>query len=128
MSAPLRLAAALLGLTLLPALGWAGTVENLERERSITIQTMLDPSLTPDQRQRKLEVSERRLVDLERMVMRDKSLEGDNSPAVRRAFDNYDLTFLAHGALERNKTLAGQWLGQIKLDSADILAARMGRR
>ena len=52
----------------------AGTLENLERERALTIQTLLSPSLTVSERQQKIAASKHRLVDLERMVLRDKSL------------------------------------------------------
>ena len=66
----------------------AGTLENLERERSITIQTFLDPTLTPGERQSRIASENRRLVDLERMVLRDKSLRGRNTRTVRRAFQD----------------------------------------
>ena len=78
----------------------AGTLENLERERAIMVETILDPSLTAVERQRKIVLSQNRLVDLERMVIRDKSLAGKNTPVVKKAFENYDLTFLVHASVE----------------------------
>ena len=63
----------------------AGTVENLERERALVIEKILNPALTPDERSQRLVSSKARLVDLERMVLRDKSLKGRNTPTVRRA-------------------------------------------
>ncbi len=42
----------------------AGTLETLERERAIYIESMLDPETTPEERLVKAGVSKRRLVDL----------------------------------------------------------------
>ena len=72
----------------------AGTLENLERERAFLIKTFLDPDLATGARLKKIEMSKPRLIDLERMVLRDDSLTGRNTPVVRKAFSNYDLTFL----------------------------------
>lgn len=106
----------------------AGPLENLERERAIAIQTMLDPALTPGERVEKMQGNQTRLVDLERMVIRDDTLVGSNKPVVRVAFQNYDLTFLIHAATENQVTLADQWLDQLGLTSNTILDARAGRR
>ena len=35
------------------------------------------------------------------MVLRDDKLTGRNTPQVRRAFANYDLTFLVHASAEK---------------------------
>jgi hypothetical protein len=106
----------------------AGTLENLERERAIFIDTMLDPEASPAERHERVRVSKRRLVDLERMVLRDKSLTGRNTPVVRRAFENYDLTFLVHASTERNISAIDAWLGQIGISTQSVMSARMGRR
>ena len=106
----------------------AGPLENLERERAIAVQTILDPALTPTQREEKLQIARHRLVDLERMVIRDQTLVGNNKPVVRVAFRNYDLTFLVHGATENKVTLADQWFDQIGMTSNAIMDARAGRR
>ncbi|MEE9544981.1 MAG: hypothetical protein V3V55_05235 [Rhodospirillales bacterium] len=106
----------------------AATLENLERERGIVIETLLDPSLTPRQRQDKIAVSKRRLVDLERMVLRDKGLAGRNDPVVRKAFDNYDLTFLIHASVEKNAALIDHWLKQVGVSTHTLMNARLGRR
>ena len=58
-----------LGATASPAA--AGSVENLERERAIMLETMLKSDLTPQERHEKVRVSKRRLIDLERIVLRD---------------------------------------------------------
>ena len=106
----------------------AGPLENMERERALLIDMMLAPELSPAERQGKVEISRRRLVDLERIVLRDNSLTGRNTPTVRRAFDNYDLTFLIHAAAEKNVTVLDNWLEQTGLTTQSLLSARRGRR
>jgi len=106
----------------------AGSLENLERERAIVVETMLSPSLRSNERDDKIEVSKRRLVDLERMVIRDKSLATKNTPVVRTAFENYDLTFLVHSSTEVQKTIMDHWLEQIGVSTQSLMTARMGRR
>ncbi len=106
----------------------AGTLENLERERALLIETMLSPSMTSQERQQKVAVAKHRLVDLERMVLRDQSLVGKNRPVVRKAFENYDLTFLVHSAIEKNQSLVDQWLDQVGVSTHNLMNARLGRR
>ena len=106
----------------------AGTLENLERERAIFIDSLLDPDASPTERQDKITISKRRLVDLERMVLRDKSLTGRNTPTVRRAFENYDLTFLVHASTEKNVSAIDAWLGEIGITTQSLMSAEMGRR
>ncbi len=106
----------------------AGTLENLERERAIFIDSMLDPEATPVERIEKMRISQRRLIDLERMVLRDSSLTGRNTPTVRRAFENYDLTFLVHASTENNVSAIDAWLAQIGITTQSLMSAKMGRR
>ncbi len=106
----------------------AGTLENLERERALTINTMLDPEVAIKDRQAKMESAKVRLIDLERMVLRDKKLTGRNTPAVRQAFENYDLTFLVHGATEKNLSIMDAWLNQLGLTTQSVLSATLRRR
>lgn len=106
----------------------AGTLENMERERAILIETMLSGDIDNVQRQGRMEIARTRLVDLERMVLRDETLIGKNQPLVRAAFDNYDLTFLVHAAVEKNRSLADHWLSEIGLSTQAIMNARGGRR
>ena len=106
----------------------AGTLENMERERAILLETVLSGDLSPAERQTRVEVARTRLVDLERMVLRDKSLVGRNTPAVRAAFDNYDLTFLVHASTEKGRSLADHWLGEVGVSTTSLMNARMGRR
>ncbi len=114
--------------TMLITAAAADTLENLERERAIVLDAYLDQALDPTQRQSKTQISRNRLVDLERMVMRDKSLAGKNTPHVRKAFDNYDLTFLVHAATEANRDVLDHWLDQIGVSTHSLMNARVGRR
>src|SRR6185436_11625444 len=63
----------------------ADSLDNLERERALMIEALLDPSLAPADRQQRLDSEQRRLVDLERMVLRDDALKGKTTPTVRKA-------------------------------------------
>ena len=86
----------------------AGTLENLERERAIFIDSMLDPEATPVERVEKVRISQRRLIDLERMVLRD--------------------SFLVHASSEKNVSAIDAWLAQIGITTQSLMSAKMGRR
>lgn len=104
------------------------TLKNLERERSSLIGIFLDSALSTEQRNQKISVKTRRLVDLERMVLRDGRLEGNTDILVRRAFKHYDMTFLAHASVEQQKYVSGHWFDLVGLSNASILNARKGIR
>lgn len=106
----------------------AGTLENMERERAILLDSLLTAELTPEKRQAKVELARNRLIDLERMVLRDKSLIGKSTPAVRAAYERYDLTFLVHASVEQNRALLDHWLHQIGVSTQSLMNARIGRR
>jgi len=106
----------------------AGSLENMERERALLLDSLLTSELTPERRQAKVEISRNRLVDLERLVLRDKSLVGKSTPAVRAAYENYDLTFLVHASTEHNRTLLDHWLSQVGVSTESLMNARIGRR
>ena len=109
-------------------LAQAGTLENLERERAILVETLLSPSMAAEEREDKIATSKARLVDLERMVLRDESLKGQNRPVIRKAFENYDLTFLVHASVEKKVSLTDLWLEQIGVSTHSLMNARVGRR
>ena len=108
--------------------GHAGTLENMERERAILLDALLTSELPPEQRQNKVEVSRNRLIDLERMVLRDRTLVGKSTPAVRAAYENYDLTFLVHASVEHNRSLIDHWLQQVGISTESLMNARLGTR
>jgi hypothetical protein len=106
----------------------ADSLENLERERAILVESLLNPELSPAERQQRIEAEKRRLVDLERMVLRDDALKGKNTPVVRKAFSNYDLTFLVHASTEKKLSLMDNWLEQVGVSTQSLMAARKGMR
>ena len=106
----------------------AGTVENLERERAILIDTFLNPEMTPAERQTRIATSQHRLLDLERMVLRDDGLIGRATPAVKRAFANYDLTFLIHASAEKDMSVTDNWLAQMDITTQAVMSAVRRRR
>lgn len=106
----------------------AGSLTNMERERAIMLETLLSGDITTAERQERSSVSKSRLIDLERMVLRDKTLLGKNTPMVRAAFENYDLTFLVHAATEKNRGVMDHWLSEIGLSTQTLMSARPGRR
>jgi hypothetical protein len=101
----------------------AGTLENLERERAFLVKTFLDPGLGTAERLAKIDAGKPRLIDLERMVLRDDTLTGRNTPVVRKAFANYDLTFLVHASAEKSRALVDVWLEQIGVTTDTVMAA-----
>lgn len=121
-------AAVIASSTLVALPAFAGTVENLERERAILIDTMLNANVTPAEREAKVETSRNRLVDLERMVLRDDSLVGVNTPTVKRAFANYDLTFLIHAATEKEMSVIDNWLEQMGITTQSLMSAKRARQ
>lgn len=116
----------LAALTALPVT--AGTLENMERERAIMLELMLSGDIPVAEKQRTLDISKRRLADLERMVLRDDSLIGRDKPEVRNAFENYDLTFIVHASTEHNRSIADHWLGELGFTTQSVMNARIGRR
>ncbi len=106
----------------------AGALENLERERAILLHSLLSAEFTPEKRQNTVTISRNRLIDLERMVLRDKTLIGRNTPSVREAFDKYELTFLVQASVERDRAMLDHWLDQIGVSSKSLMNTRIGRR
>ena len=106
----------------------AGPLENMERERAMLLETILSGDASLSQRQGRIEVARARLVDLERIVLRDKSLIGRNTPIVTASFKNYDLTFLVHASMEKSRSIADHWLHEMGVSTSALMSARMGRR
>lgn len=106
----------------------AGSVENMERERAILLETYLAPDMNSEDRLAKANLSQRQLMDMERIVLRDKSLVGRNTPAVRRVFANYDRSFLVHAAMEKDLTILDHWLQQVGVSQESVMNAVRRRR
>jgi len=104
------------------------TLSNLERERAAMIGAFTNEQLTLTQREQQIGLNQRRLMDMERMVIRDDRLLGASDPFVKKAFDHYEMTFLVHASAEANQHLVDFWLQQLQLDSEQILTSKKGRR
>lgn len=102
----------------------AGSLENLERERSIMVSLLLDADLNIAQRQEKIAFSKRRLTDLERIALNDKALKKSRSPLVLKVFKNYEMSFLVHSATESGRSMSTHWLESIGLSTSDLMNAR----
>jgi len=124
----LRSAITILFLFGLPSISLAGSLENLERERAIMLDSflVLEPNITK-RMDHKL-ITRQRLIDLERLVLRDKKLLKSNRSLVRVALKNYDLTFLIHASVEKNKDVFEHWLQEVGVSSSSLKKARVGRR
>ena len=105
----------------------ADSLENLERERALTVATMLDSTMDVEARWNKLNLSRVRLADLEVMVINDKSLKNNYSNRVKHALSNYELTFLAHASAEYNKSIAAHWFDTVGLNTDQLLASRVAK-
>ncbi|MGB2062740.1 MAG: hypothetical protein ACPHW3_09635 [Candidatus Puniceispirillales bacterium] len=105
----------------------ANSLDNLERERAIAIAKMLDGDISVPQRSEYMMSSWRRLTDLEKIVINDKSLKSSAPVAAVRAFNNYELTFLSHAAAENNQMITQHWAETVGLSTSDLLVARVGR-
>ena len=103
---------------------FAGSLENMDRERSIMVSHLLDPDLNVAQREEKIAFSKRRLADLERIALNDKSLKSSRSPLVMKVFKNYEMSFLVHSAAESGRSMSTQWLEGIGLSTSDLMNAR----
>ena len=105
----------------------ADSLENLERERALTVAAMLDSTMDVEARWNKLNLSRVRLADLEVMVINDKSLKNNYSNRVKHALSNYELTFLAHASAEYNKSIAAHWFDTVGLNTDQLLASRVAK-
>ena len=102
---------------------FAGSLENLERERSIIVSYLLDANLNVAQREEKIALSKRRLADLERIALNDKTLK-ESRPLVLKIFKNYEMSFLVHSAAESGRSMPTHWLEGIGLSTSDLMNAR----
>lgn len=105
-----------------------GSLKNLERERARLLELALSSETDSVQRQQQIQQMSYNMVDLERMVLRDDRLLGLSDPSVKRAFNDYDLTFISHASIESKQHIVDFWLEQLGLSSARITEARVGLR
>ena len=115
---------ATLGMT---ATAQAGSIENMERERALVIGQILDPAMSSQMRWERMEYSKRRMVDLERIALNDKTLQDNRKPSVLRAFREYELSFLVHAATESQRPITVHWLETMGLTTSDLMNARVSK-
>ena len=115
---------ATLGMT---ATAQAGSIENMERERALVIGQILDPAMSSQMRWERMGYSKRRMADLERIALNDKTLQDSRKPSVLRAFREYELSFLVHAATESQRPITVHWLEAMGLTTSDLMNARVSK-
>ena len=88
------------------------------------VSYLLDADLSVAQREKKIAFVKRRLADLERIAMNDKTLKESRSPLVLKIFKNYEMSFLVHSAAESGRSMPTHWLEGIGLSTSDLMNAR----
>lgn len=118
-------------LTSLPTLAQSDalySLKNLERERASLLAVYTDASINNEVRQQKIASHYRRMVDIERMVLRDERITNSDKILVQKAFANYDLTFLIHASTEHNTQALSQWMNTLGIHAASITQSKLGYR
>ena len=104
------------------------SLKNLERERAELINSFRDVDLDTDGRYTRVQAQTQRLVDLERVVLRDDRLLGHKDHLVRRTFADYDLSFLVHASAEAGTVPVAHWMDRLGFDTGSVMSASRGRR
>ena len=106
----------------------ANSIDTLERERAKTLNLILDKSISIVERKKRLEISKMRLLDLERMTINDKNINKNPNYRTIKAFKNFDLTFLVHSSLEKEKPISVIWLEKIGFTTENLMSTRVTRK
>ena len=106
----------------------ANSIDTLERERAKTLNLILDKSISIGERKKRLEISKMRLLDLERMTINDKDINKNPNHRTIKAFENFDLTFLVHSSLEKDKPISLIWFEKIGLTTENLMSTRVTRK
>lgn len=104
------------------------TLENLERERAVFLNNLTTTSLNAFQREQQGNRIIKRLIDMERMVLRDDRIAMSNSIMAKNAFQHYELTFLVHAGSESKKAPMAHWLHSLKITDENIFKSQSGAR
>ncbi len=104
------------------------TLENLERQRASLLNNLTTKKLNAFQREQQTKQFIKRLVDLERMVLRDDRIANSNSIMAKKAFQHYELTFLVHAGSESKKSPMAHWLYSLKITDESIANSSSGAR
>ena len=104
------------------------TLENLERERAVFLNNLTTTTLTTYDREQQGNHLLKRLIDMERMVLRDDRIAQSNSVMAKNAFKNYELTFLVHAGSESKKSPMAHWLHTLNITTEHIQKSQSGAR
>ena len=104
------------------------TLENLERERAVFLNNLTTTKLNSFQRQQQSNHIIKRLIDMERMVLRDDRIAMSNSIMAKNAFQHYELTFLVHAGSESKKAPMAHWLHSLNITDESIYKSKSGAR
>lgn len=104
------------------------TLENLERERAVFLKSLTTTKLDAYQREQKGNHIIKRLIDMERMVLRDDRIAMSNSIMAKKAFQSYELTFLVHAGSESKKSPMAHWLHSLNITDENIYESQSGAR
>ena len=106
----------------------ANSIEILERERAKILNLVLDKSISIGERKKRIEQTQMRLLDLERITINSKNINKNPSYQTIKAFENFDLTFLVHSSLENNKSLSVMWFEKLGLTTDNLMNTRVSRK
>ena len=106
----------------------AATIKNLERTRANTVAVILDMNINPNQRIQKVEKARLKLLDMERITINDGKISKNPSQYAVKAFENFDLTFLVHSSLEKDKTIAVHWLEEVGFTTSNLKRTKAIRK
>ena len=104
------------------------TIENLERVRAKTLETMFDKNITIKQRAEKIQKFKMKLLEMEKIVLNDNKLSKNPSNYTIKAFENFNSTFLVHSSLEKDKPITVNWLEEIGFTSETLLKTKPYRK
>lgn len=104
------------------------TLENLERQRAVLLDNLTTTQVNAYQREQQTNHLIKRLVDMERMVLRDDRISASNSIMAKKAFQSYELTFLVHAGSENKKSPMAHWLHSLNITDESIAKSRLGAR
>ncbi len=104
------------------------SLQSLERERAALLQILTSDNYSIDKRYLKAENIVRRLADIERMVLRDDRIVGNDSIMVKKAFERYELSFLIHASAESKKLPIAHWLTELNFTRDSLLNSSVGNR
>ena len=104
------------------------SLENLERERAVFLHNLTNNSLSTEEREQQDIYIIKRLIDIERMVLRDDRIAMSNSVIAKNAFQQYNLTFLIHAASENKRSPVAHWLDALNITDVQVYKSQAGLR